>query len=385
MKRRIIRIVILTAIFICIVVFLVNKNNPFWNPNKSYHNLQVYQPVQIDESRLVQQPVPKNIILFIGDGMGLSHVFAGITANQGRLNLEYLKYIGFSKSQSSNRYVTDSAASATAMASGVKTYNGAIGVDTDTVHATTILELAENQGFSTGLVSTSAVTHATPAAFIAHQKCRKMRESIAEDFLKTEVDVVIGGGWEHFAERKDGQSLIPLLEDKGYTVITDTSRLTINGDDKLFALLDKEHLVKARDRQGLLTRAVKAALSRLNRNNKGFFLMVEGSHIDWGGHDNDTRYIVEEVLDMDRALGAALEFAAQEGETLILCTADHETGGMACEGGDILKGLVRADYTSKKHTGVMIPVFSNGPGADQFIGIYENTELFYKMKRLLEL
>ena len=229
------------------------------------------------------------------------------------------------------------------------------------------------------------MTHATPAAFIAHQKSRKLYESIAEDFLKTDVDVVIGGGWDHFADREDKRSLIPLLEEKGYTVIRDTSYLAVTGTGKLFALLDSEHMPKARERRGLLTRAVKAALYRLSRNEKGFFLMVEGSQIDWGGHDNDTGYIVEEVLDMDMALGAALEFAVKDGETLIICTADHETGGMSCESGDISSDLIVADYTTKHHTGVMIPVFSNGPGADRFNGIYENTELFYKMKDLLKL
>ena len=148
---------------------------------------------------------PKNVILMIGDGMGPSHVFAGITANGGHLFLENFNYSGFSRTQSANSYITDSAAGGTALSTGTKTYNGAIGVNTDTIPIKTVLEKAEEKGLATGLVSTSAITHATPASFIAHQPRRSMYEAIASDFLKTDIDVFIGGGYKHFTERKDGQ------------------------------------------------------------------------------------------------------------------------------------------------------------------------------------
>ena len=128
-----------------------------------------------------------------------------MTANHGKLNLEYLRYIGFSKIQPYDEYITDSAAGGTAIATGVKTYNGAISVNPDTVKVQTILDLAEEKGLSTGLVTTCDITDATPAAFIAHQKSRDMLEAIAMDYLKTDVDLVIGGGLRHFANRRDGQ------------------------------------------------------------------------------------------------------------------------------------------------------------------------------------
>ena len=189
----------------------------------------------------------------------------------------------------------------------------------------------------------------------------------------------------HFANRRDGQSLIPLLQDKEYTIITDETELTMSNGHKIFALLDDGDLPRVTDRKNYLTRATRTALNRLDQNEKGFFLMIEGSQIDWGGHENNTSYIVEEMLDLDRAIGAALEFAANKGQTLILCTADHETGGMTLESGNIATGEIGADYTIDDHTGVMVPVYSIGPGAEEFIGIYENTALFDKMKSLLNL
>jgi alkaline phosphatase len=349
------------------------------------NKISTYHPVQIDENKLKQSDEVKNIILFIGDGMGVAQIFAGMTANRGKLNLEYLKYIGFSKTQAYDDYVTDSGAAATAIASGVKTYNGAIGVNPDTVNVPTILELAEAKGLATGLIATSSVTHATPASFIAHQKSRDMHEAIAMDFLKTDIDVVIGGGLKYFANRADGQSLIPALQKKGYTVITDETQLNMTIENKLFALLNNRSLPVAKERRNFLSHATRIALDRLDQNEKGFFLMIEGSQIDWGGHDNDTEYIVGEMLDFDRAIGTALEFAANKGQTLIICTADHETGGMAIQSGNMESGQVEAGYTTDGHTGIMVPVFTIGPGADEFIGIYENSALFNKMKSLLKL
>lgn len=358
-----------------------NKNNA----TQVYKNTFFHEPVKIDVSKLKQDNEVKNIILIIGDGMGVAQMYSGMTANHGKLNLEYLKYIGFSSTQPFDEYITDSAASGTAIATGVKTYNGAIGVNPDTAKIQTIIELAEENGLSTGIVTTCDITDATPASFIAHQKSRDMHDAIALDYLKTDVDLVIGGGLRHFADRRDGQLLLPLLENKGYTVITDAAELGINKGSNIFALIDAGDLPRAKHRKNYLTQATKTALNRLEKNDKGFFLMIEGSQIDWGGHENNTSFIVDEVLDLDRAIGTALEFATKKGETLILCTADHETGGMTLEAGNIATGEVRADYTSDDHTGVIVPVYSIGPGAEEFMGFYENTALFDKMTSLLKL
>lgn len=350
-----------------------------------YQNTSFHEPVQIEVSKLNQNNEAKNIILFIGDGMGVAQTFAGMTANHGKLNLEYLKYIGFSKTQSFNEYVTESGAGATAIASGVNTYYDAIGVNSDTLKVPSILELAEEKGLSTGLVTTCDITDATPAAFIAHQKSRHILDAVAMDYLNTDVDIVIGGGSHHFTKQSNGQSLILLLKENGYTVITDEEQLSITKGHKIFALLEDRDLPRAKERKNYLTLATRTALNILAQNEKGFFLMIEGSQIDYGGHLNDTGFIVEEMLDLDKAIGTALEFAANNGETLIICTADHETGGMTLEFGNIETGQIGADYTTDDHTGVMVPVYSIGPGAEEFIGIYENTAIFEKMKLLLKL
>lgn len=326
---------------------------------------------------------PKNIILMIGDGMGVAQVFAGITANHGKLFLDNCKHIGFSKTQSADDYITDSAAGGTAISCGVKTYNGAIGVNNDTFAVKSILEEAEEKGLATGLVSTSAITHATPASFIAHQPNRGMYEAIAADFLNTDIDVFIGGGITHFSQRKDKRNLIKELKAKGYQVELEMDKIAKVKKGKLAGLTAGIHNGRIAERGDMLPVATKTALNILDNNNKGFFLMVEGSQIDWGGHANSTIYIVEEMLDFDQAIGKALDFAAKDGETLIVITADHETGGLTINGGDMSTGMVKGEYTTGNHTAVMVPVFAYGPGAEEFIGIMENTDLHQKMKKLL--
>ncbi len=326
---------------------------------------------------------PKNIIFLIGDGMGVTQVFSGLTANKGHLFLENCKHIGFSKTQSADKYITDSAAGGTALSAGVRTYNGAVAVDMEKNPVKTILEEAEENGLATGLVSSSAITHATPASFIAHQPQRSMYEEIAADFLKTEIDVFIGGGKDHFTKRKDSLNLVEKLKENGYRYEEDMNIVKRVKKGKLAALVADVHPGRLAERGDMLPVATKTAINILSKNDKGFFLMVEGSQIDWGGHANSTIYIVEDMLDFDQAIGKALEFAAKDGETLIVITSDHETGGMAITGGVIEQGIVKAAYPTKGHTAVMVPVFAYGPGAENFIGIMKNTDVHDKMKKLL--
>ena len=326
---------------------------------------------------------PKNIIVMIGDGMGLAHVFAGLTANHGHLFLENCKTIGFSKTQSANNYVTDSAAGGTALATGVKTNNGAIGVDANNQPVKSILEDAEEKGLSSGLVATSAITHATPASFIAHQASRGSYEDIASDFLKTDIDVFIGGGYDHFAKRKDGKNLIEDLEKKGYTVKQDVESIKGVKTGKLAGFTAPMHNGRVAERKDMLPVATETAINILSNNKKGFFLMVEGSEIDHGAHSGNTVHTIEEVLDFDQAIGKALEFASSNGKTLIIVTADHETGGMTLLDGSMETGMVKAAYATGGHSAVMVPVFAYGPGAENFIGIMENTDLHDKIKELL--
>jgi alkaline phosphatase len=341
-------------------------------------------PVQVyDSKQATFKGKPKNIILLIGDGMGVTQVFSGLTGNGGMLNLVNMKSIGFSKTQSANKYVTDSAAGGTALACGVKTYNGAIGVGPDSSRIVSILELGEQHGKATGLVATSAITHATPASFIAHVASRSSYEDIALSFLETEIDVFIGGGKSFFEKRKDGRNLISELEARNYKIFDkiDDAKSVTSG--KLGILTAPEHNGPATERGDMLEKATEKAISVLSQNSKkGFFLMVEGSQIDWGGHQNDAGYVVTEMLDFDRAIGKALEFAVKDRNTLVIVTADHETGGMSVVGGNMKEGTVKTQFGTSDHSAVMVPVFAFGPGASEFQGIYENVEVFNKMKTL---
>ncbi len=335
-------------------------------------------------SQKFKTKTPKNVIVMIGDGMGVAHVFAGLTANGGHLFLDNFKHVGFSKTQSSDNYITDSAAGGTALSSGIKTYNGAIGVNPDTVAVKTILEMAENKGMSTGLVSTSAITHATPASYIAHQGSRGSYEDIAADFMKTDIDVFIGGGYKHFAQRADKRDLTKELQQKGYQVLRNMDEIAQVKSGKLAGLTADEHNEVFPKRKMDLPVSTQTALSILDQNKKGFFIMVEGSQIDWGAHQNNTVYIVNEMLDFDRTIGKALEFAEKDGETLIVVTADHETGGFALVGGDMKTGMIKGAFTTGGHSGVMVPVFAYGPGAENFTGIMENTDIAKKIMKLLK-
>ncbi|MCG8578697.1 MAG: alkaline phosphatase [Bacteroidales bacterium] len=341
-----------------------------------------YEVLDINYDELRFKKRPKNIILFIGDGMGVAQVFAGITVNGG-LNMEQMPFIGFNKTQSADNYVTDSAAGGTAISTGVRTYNGAIGVDVNGEKLTTILEYAERNNKATGLVSTSAITHATPASFIAHQPQRNMYEQIAGDFLETDIDVFIGGGADFFTKRVDGRNLVLELNQKGYRVAYNIDEVEDVNSGKLAVLTAVAHNPGYRDRGEMLTKSTSKAIEVLsNADSKGFFLMVEGSQIDWGGHQNDASYVTGEVLDMDRALAEALKFAMEDRRTLVIVTADHETGGMTINDGDVEKGYVKAGFNVGDHTAVMVPVFAFGAGAEEFIGVYDNTEIFEKIYKL---
>jgi len=327
---------------------------------------------------------PKNIILLIGDGMGTAQVYAGYTAKKGIMNITGMPVSGFSVTYSSNDYITDSGAGGTALSSGVKTKNGSIGVDTNGKPVETILEMAEKRGLSTGLVSTSSITHATPASFIAHTPNRSKYSDIALDFLKTDIDVFIGGGYKDFAKRADSLNLIDSLKARGYFIARNLKDVNVKSTTRLAALLADEHMPQmSKGRGNMLPDATEMALSMLDKNDKGFFIMIEGSQTDWGGHANDAAYIVDEMIDFDNAVGKALEFAAKDGETLVIVTADHETGGLGIIGGSILSGDVQGAFLIKDHTATMVPVFAFGPGSQLFTGVQDNTDIFKKCAKLL--
>ncbi len=357
----------------------INKEDPEFYSNKNTHKVSYYDEPSSNKK-------PKNVIFMIGDGMGVSHVYSSLIANGGNLFLSNFKNIGFSITYSKSDFITDSAAAGTALATGKKTYNGAIGVDSDSISIVNIRERAETKGLATGVVSTSSVTHATPASFVAHQPDRNMYEEIAVDFLKTNIDVFIGGGSDYFNERKDRKDLTKTLVEKGYNVVYGINEISKVSEGKLAGFTSEGHNPgKLEGRGEELPISTTTAINILDNDPEGFFLMIEGSQIDWGGHDNNTGFIISEVLDFDKAIGIALEFASKDQNTLIIVTADHETGGFSIEEGSTEKKVILGDFTTKHHTGVMVPVFAFGPGSENFRGIMQNTDIPEKIIKLLEL
>lgn len=319
----------------------------------------------------------KNIIFLIGDGMGVTQVYAAMDHAENSLIMEKAEFAGLSKTNSISHKITDSAAGGTALATGTKTANGVIGQDTAGNVLKNIVEYAEDYGLSTGLVSTSSITHATPASFIAHEKSRNNYEAIAADFLATDIEVFIGGGWNHFASREDGQNLVESLEQKGYSVVRTIEEVEASEADKLAGLLAEGHLPPAAEGRGdMLPIATNKALDILSRSEEGFFLMVEGSQIDWGGHANDIDYVVSETIDFDNAVRVAVDFAKNNPGTLVVVTSDHETGGLTMPSMEDDYTVTAPHFATGGHSAVMVPVFSYGEGAEHFSGILDNTDFF---------
>jgi alkaline phosphatase len=334
-------------------------------------------------------PKPKNVILLIGDGMGLPQITGAMYMNNNKIVFEEFTNIGFHKSDASDNLVTDSAAGATAFACGAKTYNGAIGVNAKKNPVPSILEMAEDKGMATGIVVSCSVTHATPGSFIAHVESRELVEDIALGYLETPIDLVIGGGLDHFTRRRDERDLVAELKNKGYAVSdffnTNIQDLNVRTDKNIAYFTANGEPLPVRQGRDYMVPATYKALDFLrDRSPEGFFLMIEGAQIDWGGHAKDADYVVTELLEFDKVIRAALDFARKDGNTLVVVTGDHETGGFAVQPGSKLNNI-EVSFTTKSHTAIMIPVFADGPGAGLFRGVYDNTEIFQKLKALMRL
>ena len=338
---------------------------------------------------------PSNIIFLIGDGMGLSAVSTGFYYGDQPSVFKRFHEIGLQQTSSASHKVTDSAASSTAMATGTLTYNGAIGVDTNKAALQNIAELLASKGWSTGVVATSTISHATPASFYAHVKQRYMEEVIAAQLIVSEIDFFAGGGRDKFNKRTDNIDILSLAAENGFTIGTTALPApgTLSADQKygfLPAPGDMPSVIQGRG--DFLPEATILAISHLSQNQQGFFLMVEGSQIDWAGHDNDSEYLVGEMLDFEKVIAAALDFAEKDGKTLVVVTGDHETGGYALvpkapeagQSGYPDNSEIEPAFATAQHTATLIPVFAFGPGADNFKGIYKNTEINHKMVALVK-
>ena len=335
------------------------------------------------EARAPETPAPEaetgpfRVILIIGDGTGLSY-WSAAQLGLRSIAVAEMPVIGLVGTTASDNYITDSAAGATAFAAGVKTYNGAIGVGADTTAVETVLDVAQARGKATGLVATATLTHATPAAFAAHVPDRGMYFAIADQLAAADVDVMIGGGRRYFdpAERPDSVDLLAALAEEA-TVIDSAAALVAldpSGVDRLVAFVDEDNPPAAAQRTVTLGEMTRTALSILDRDEDGFFLMVEGAQIDWRGHENaPLNAVIAELFDLDGAVRAALDYQQEAPNTLVLVTADHETGGLALHYDD--SGVFGAHYTTGSHTAGLVPLFASGPGASHFGGIKENDEI----------
>ncbi|WP_329904723.1 alkaline phosphatase [Porphyromonas pogonae] len=343
---------------------------------------KTYEPVKVMP---IKGSKVKNVVFMIGDGMSLAHVYTLWVANKGRLNLENAQTIGLSKTYCTDKLITDSGASGTAMATGHKTKYHMVGTDPDGKELKSITTYAREKGLSSGVISVCRLYDATPAAYCCHNVDREDYYDIAKDYLDCNVDFILGGGANYFNKRPDKRDIIKEMRAKGYQTPMKWDDVAAIKSGKVFAVLDTVDIPEPKIRKDVLAKASVKAMDLLSANKKGFFLMVEGSQIDDYGHSNDLDMLMQEMADFDRTIGAVMKWAEKNGETLVVVTADHETGGLTLVGGDLQKGEIKGKFSTGGHSGVMVPVYVYGPGAEEFSGIYENTALFDKIKKVLNL
>lgn len=327
----------------------------------------------------------KNVILMIGDGMSLMHMYSAWTANRGKLWLDNTQYTGLSKTYCANKLITDSGAGGTAMATGHKTNYHSVGVDTEGKPLESLVTLANKKRLGSGIAVTCRLWDATPADFCCHNVDRDAEAEIVTDYMDCGVDYVFGGGSRLFENRADDRDLFKELRQKGYHTPRSWDELAKIQNGKVFCVVDTVDTPLPAERGDLLARASMKGIDLLGQNPQGFFLMVEGSQLDDYGHFNDLDLLMQETHDFDRTIGRILEWAAADGETLVIVTADHETGGLTLVDGDLEQGKIVCKFSTGGHSGVMVPVYAFGPGSENFSGIFENTDIFWKIKRLLNL
>ncbi|MBQ3607239.1 MAG: alkaline phosphatase [Bacteroidales bacterium] len=344
-----------------------------------YTMLNPYETVSVQEPKGKKV---KNIIFMIGDGMGLEQISAAWVCNGGKLNLDNFTNVGIQRTYSANKLVTDSAAAGTALATGHKTDNGMISMTPDTVAVKSLAEEAMEKGKRAGAAVTCRVNDATPAVFFSHTATRKNQEDIVEQMANSGVYFLSGGGTKFWRDREDGKDITEVVKAKGYSYVETKEDLMAVQNGPVVALMDSYELKPSLDRGDILPASVSKALELLD-NRKGFFLMVEGSMIDDGGHDNKAGHTMEEIFDFDKTVGLVLEWAAKDGETLVIVTGDHATGGMTLLSGDIGDKRIRVNFSTTGHNGIALPVFAWGPHSEDFVGIYENTELSDRIRALI--
>ncbi len=347
--------------------------------------IEGYIPANTAEQlKIVNHEKVRNIILLIGDGMSIatmSHARIRGAGAKGKLHMDRMPIAGFVRTASADRLITDSAAASSAMACGVKTNNGMISRMPDEKAYMTITEACKRTGMMTGLVATSSITHATPAGFAAHTLSRKEEDVIAQHMLDNKINVLLGGGRAFFtpqsqagSRRKDDRDLIAEATAAGYFFADSLAALNRASGERLLGLFAEEGMTTQRP-EPTLHEMTRKAIEILNSKRQGFFLMIEGSQIDWANHDNDTEESARQTILFDQAVEVALDFAVRDKHTLVIVTADHETGGLAINGGSPDGQKLDIKWTSNGHTGATVPLYGYGPGAQRLSGFHENTDI----------
>lgn len=322
---------------------------------------------------------PPNVILLIGDGMGLSQLSSAFYYGEMEPNFARFKEVGLINTSSAKHKITDSAAGATAFSCGEKTYNGAIGVNSDSASIPNIVEILSEKNYNTGIISTSSVTHATPAGFYAHVKNRGLQDKIAEQLVVSDIDFFAGGGTKYFSNRTDSLDLINELNNNDFIINTDNKAELQSNSKYGFLLAEGGMPTMLESRGDFLPDYTKLALDYFDRSDESFFLMVEGSQIDWAGHEMNADYLIAEVLDFDKTVGVAMDYAIKDQNTLVIVLADHETGGFALAATKNDYNIIEPKFSTGNHSSTLIPVLAFGPGAENFKGIYQNNEIFHKI------
>ncbi|WP_228464533.1 alkaline phosphatase [Chryseobacterium antibioticum] len=345
----------------------------FYKSTKEY---EVYKPTYKTDQTSKKV---KNVILLIPDGTSLPQYYAAFTANKGKLNVFNMKSTGLSKTNSSNAYITDSAPGSTAFATGVKTKNTFVGVDDQGKALAQIPDIIAAKGMVSGLISTGDVTDATPADFYAHSDNRNSSEPILKDFVSSKTKILIGGptsglSRENVQKIKDAQ--IDFYQDL-------KSVRKINSRTLVIDPLASQSITNGRG--NWLADAFDLTLNDVKENKKGFFMMVEASQTDGGGHSNNLEQLVTELLDFDHVVGKAMKFADENKETLVVVVGDHETGGLTLLDGSLKEGWVFGNFSTNDHTSIPSSVFAYGPNSQEFTGLFENTEIFSKILEAYEI
>mgnify|MGYP002623196650 FL=1 len=342
-----------------------------FSDDERYHVENPYPTVTVGPSRGKKI---KNVIVMIGDGMGLEQISTGWVLNGGALNMDNFTCTGISRTYAVDRLVTDSCAGGSAIATGVKTNYGYMGLDAAGNTVQNCISKAMSLGKKTGIVVTCRINDATPLDFCGQSTDRHDEEVNAAQFVHSGIDFLAGGGYRFFAGRGDGRNLIGEMEALGYEYCPDADAIAASSSGKILSLPGDTELPPALERGDFLERATMKAIETLD-NRKGFVLMVEGSCIDDWAHRNKVGYMAEELFDFDRTIGRVLQWAEKDGQTLVVVTADHCTGGLTILEGSLEGRSVYVNFSTRGHNGIAVPVFAYGPHAEEFNGVHENDEV----------